>query len=288
MNYKFGKLILTAEILKNIKKIIFDLDGVLTNENAYFITLRLTLGKIFALPPSAIAPLEHIKQLKQLAINSNWDATYIFYRLHLLDKMNPPLDDFIEYIGNIKGRAVLHKLDDFAKKFTREISQPNLQWSQLQQEFQKLHQNYLSTGGGSDYANNSEILGEKQELRQFLQALVKAGFMLGTATGRPYEEARFALQQADCLQYFHQPSFITYKNVEEAEAEFPHSPPLGKPHPFTILKAIYESEISQKEFAKHTDAINRLYLHNPDVIFIGDAESDKQAAKFAGTKFLMV
>ena len=86
MNYKFGKLILTAEILKNIKKIIFDLDGVLTNENAYFITLRLTLGKIFALPPSAIAPLEHIKQLKQLAINSNWDATYIFYRLHLLDK----------------------------------------------------------------------------------------------------------------------------------------------------------------------------------------------------------
>ena len=48
------------------------------------------------------------------------------------------------------------------------------------------------------------------------------------------------------------------------------------------------SKISQKEFAKHTDAINRLYLHNPDVIFIGDAESDKQAAKFAGTKFLMV
>jgi phosphoglycolate phosphatase-like HAD superfamily hydrolase len=92
--------------LQEIKTLIFDLDGVITSENKYWNTARLTVWELITSPdylaltnywgePIATAQVleklgqvlisnEFIYQLKSRAVNSNWDLTFFVLRLHLV------------------------------------------------------------------------------------------------------------------------------------------------------------------------------------------------------------
>lgn len=88
-----------------IQFLIFDLDGVITSEQKYWNTARLTVWELVTHPAylglkdyfgdqlmgpdqvlaqgdTTISP-EFIDQLKRRAINSNWDLTYFVFCLHL-------------------------------------------------------------------------------------------------------------------------------------------------------------------------------------------------------------
>ena len=89
-----------------IDLIIFDIDGVILSETGYWDTARLTLWEILERPNylgrrgyfgsetastitkfklrENIAPDSILNELKRLAINSNWDKTFVLTSLHLV------------------------------------------------------------------------------------------------------------------------------------------------------------------------------------------------------------
>ncbi|NJN38925.1 MAG: HAD family hydrolase, partial [Acaryochloridaceae cyanobacterium CSU_3_4] len=90
---------------EQIKVLIFDLDGVITSEQKYWNTARLTVwelithpdylgltsyfGQTLTQPDRVLAAGQQIidnafiYELKRRAINSNWDLTYFVFCLHL-------------------------------------------------------------------------------------------------------------------------------------------------------------------------------------------------------------
>ncbi len=63
-----------------------------------------------------------------------------------------------------------------------------------------------------------------------------ARMALGVATGRPRNQARFALETAGIAQYFS--AMVTHEDIVAAEARGGAGVQLGKPHPFTLLEAV--------------------------------------------------
>ena len=86
-----------------IKFLVFDLDGVITSEQKYWNTARLTVWELITQPeylgltdyfgptqPQQVLTSgqqtinnDFIYELKRRAINSNWDLTYFVFCLHL-------------------------------------------------------------------------------------------------------------------------------------------------------------------------------------------------------------
>ncbi len=90
---------MSAIAIDNLKLLIFDLDGVITSENKYWDTARLTVWELMCSPtylgmstyfgPSPqmgenIISSNFIYELKSRAINSNWDLTFFVVCLHLV------------------------------------------------------------------------------------------------------------------------------------------------------------------------------------------------------------
>jgi phosphoglycolate phosphatase-like HAD superfamily hydrolase len=91
---------------KNITTLIFDMDGVITSENKYWNTARITVWEILssdsyiglnnyfdegdsfldqlALLGKNVISSDFIYELKRRAVNSNWDLTFFVLSLHLI------------------------------------------------------------------------------------------------------------------------------------------------------------------------------------------------------------
>lgn len=147
--------------IKNLKIIIFDLDGVITSEYRYWDTARLTtwnlifnsdflgLTKYFnsgIVNPEQvlkhgqeIIPENFIDQLKRRAINSNWDLTFFIFCLHLIsilyqypsfipeeffNRKEQHIQKYLEELGSFlqKGNYNIETTHSIIEKFWEETS----------------------------------------------------------------------------------------------------------------------------------------------------------------------
>ncbi len=317
----------------DLQLLIFDLDGVVTSEQKYWNTARLTVwelisqssylgladyfGSDLATPAQVMAAAdrfidtEFITELKNRAVNSNWDLTFFVFSLHLIGilqqiSVSPanelPIAEQLAAIGQaatsrvinhthsqqliqqfwaatteLRGTAVQEYVATFA---TQILGQPldifnsNL-WSLCYYNFQA----WYEAKKGYQLPDDETVL-DVEQIRQTLKLLANH-YTLGIATGRPRTETLEPLKNLALLQYFAADRVVTYDDVLEAEASLSQPLKLGKPHPFIVLQAIYPHSNPREILAKIGE-------QHPQVAYIGDAASDVVAAQGAGCRSIGV
>jgi len=229
--------------------IIFDLDGVITTEASYWDNARRGLREI--LNPSADPlPEDFIYWAKNHAINHNWDVAFVAYTAAM---DGSGLDEFRRSHDRRSGRALLAVCDGYRDRAWRHVHE--------------VCQGIQDTSPLPDAG-----LHTPEETAQLFEVLSKR-FELAVATGRPKLEARAPLDHLGIRKFIPDKRIVTHLEVEEAEREA-HLP-LGKPHPFVALRAMYP-EMPLEDLLKLPKE------PRPGVWFIGDTASDVSAALAAG------
>jgi phosphoglycolate phosphatase-like HAD superfamily hydrolase len=320
-----------VKLMNNLELLVFDLDGVITSEQKYWNTARLTVWEMLCRPHylglsehfgvgltnpdlvlaqgEAVIGTDFITELKNRAVNSNWDLTFFVVSLQIvaiLAQMNPVdllvvqeeenLTEQLEAIGylckkqtidqnhsqqiiqkfwqestDLKGTAV----QDYVPIFAQKILGQNLELFRSHSELWQLcYQNFQAWYEGHQgyQLPDDETVLSVAEIKHVLGKLAQR-YKLAIATGRPRNETIEPLTKLGLIEYFDAQRIVTYDEVLAAEKLVDIK--LGKPHPFIVLKAIYpdrtDAELIQLSENSH-----------PRVAYIGDAASDVAAAKAAG------
>ncbi len=308
-----------------IDTLIFDLDGVITTEEKYWACARLTLWELVtqtlglpntfgdAVHDSAIretvVPDELIYALKNRAVNSNWDITYVLVSLYLAglpdatvlsavevedllqairDTMIAPADwpkiliDFMSQTHGAKGRVLiqeaghrLRKALDFSTPDDELLRPDGRFWWYLHGRFQRWYSGEAMQQYDAPPLTDGTVIPAEQ-IGSTLSHLQQAGYVIGTATGRPRDELEHALGSLGLMKYFDPKRMGTFDMIRESEKELGLAG-LVKPHPFSLLRALYPdmqgAKLLDEEFQKK---------YRGNVVMIGDSTSDMIMARAAG------
>jgi phosphoglycolate phosphatase-like HAD superfamily hydrolase len=240
-----------------LKLLIFDLDGVITTEASYWDIARQGLSDILASEPRPLGsgpldndplPLDFIYWVKNHSINHNWDVAFV--ALSAAGKF----DEFRASRDHLNGRALLESCSGYRAEL----------WKRTHNICQAIQDKSPLPSAG---------LHTPKEMDPLFTTLADRGYELAVATGRPKPEALAPLDALGIRNFFPENRIITHLEVEQAEREA-HIP-LGKPHPFVALRAIYP-EMPLGELLVLPE------VPRPRVWFIGDTASDVSAALAAG------
>jgi len=315
-------------MLKNLELLVFDLDGVITSEGKYWNTSRLTVWEMLTSPdflglkdfftislnsPSQALELGNliisdsfIRQLKQRAVNSNWDLTYFVVCLYLISSLGKvlpviepkelSLGEQLEFLGqqiketaifdnsiieqfwqetkSLQGSAVSDYLIPFSQKVLGRELNDLICLEELWTFCYELFQEWYEGKRGFILPDDQTVLAV-EKIQEILTTLSQY-YDLGIATGRPRREVIEPLTKMGLLEYFNPERIVTYDEVLIAQEYLKNKIKLGKPHPFILYKAISPQrsleEILRDDFS----------LEQPEkVAYIGDAGSDVVAAKKA-------
>jgi phosphoglycolate phosphatase-like HAD superfamily hydrolase len=308
------------------KLIIFDLDGVITTEHIYWDCARLTLWELLQLRlqvwlpygPAVhdvcareyVLPQSTVFNIKNRAINSNWDLTFLGACALLLalpadvgqgaadiddlwrslTHANLPaivwpaaVDDLLMRMGDRRGADLLRAAGEAAAEhlgLDRALLVPDGPlWQALYARFQGWYDGRLMGVWGAPPLPERPVC-PAADMQRALSDLREAGCTLGIATGRPYVEAEYPLRSFGCWVYFDVDRIGTYSAVEKAQAATGMTG-LGKPHPYTVQRVLYPTVTD--------DAL----LHDPPgglpgALLVGDSASDALAARAAGIHCLGV
>jgi phosphoglycolate phosphatase-like HAD superfamily hydrolase len=306
----------------DLQLLIFDLDGVITSEQKYWNTARLTVWQLLCQPQymaldkyfgialagpdrvlasgDRLINSDFITELKNRAVNSNWDLTFFVFSLHLVGILQqteltsaalgagqieeigaairnrsvdiahsqPIIQQFWQETSQLQGTAVQAYLPSFARQvlgFDLDIFSDQSQlWTLCYENFQAWYEGRC----GYQLPDDETVL-ELESIRAVLAQLAQ-NYQLGIATGRPRRETIEPLTVLGLIEYFDPERIVTYDEVLQAEAALTNPIKLGKPHPFIVLKAIYPAMMD-------VDLLSVQTTH-PAVAYIGDAASDVAAA----------
>jgi phosphoglycolate phosphatase-like HAD superfamily hydrolase/multidrug transporter EmrE-like cation transporter len=316
--------------MNDLELLVFDLDGVITSEQKYWNTARLTVwemlcqdnyvglteyfGTDLTTPDMVLEKAEtlistaFIAELKNRAVNSNWDLTFFVVSLHIIgitaqlnhthlsilnsNDINEQLrlincfckgknvdrtiaeyiiQDFWKESIDLKGTAVQEYVPVFAKKVLGQSLDLFNTNSPLWQLCYENFQAWYEGQKGYQLPDDETVL-PVAEIQQTLAKLAQ-NYKLAIATGRPRNETVPTLTKLGLIKYFEVDRIVTYDEVITAEKLL--NIRLGKPHPFIVLKAIYPQ-------VKDANLIKMVDTPHPRVAYIGDAASDVVAAKAAG------
>ena len=118
-----------------------------------------------------------------------------------------------------------------------------------------------------------------QAVRETLETLREAGYTLGVASGRVYQEAAKPLEKYDLLRYFDQKHLGTYDRVTRGEKELRargDQTMLSKPHPFH-----FQAAVDWEQALRNVGGGTAGPLDIP-FIAVGDSTSDILSGQAAG------
>lgn len=284
-----------------VKKIIFDMDGVITTEQNYWNVAALTLWeRLFE--EKDVAKMEErtadirkevfcndqtINYCKNIGVNSNWDLTYIVYVIakllntkdfhkiyKALKDLNLNAMELFDYLGE---QGFLRKGDVW-----RSLQDTFQEWYLGDTHYSEIYDKEPTLPGKRGLMRQEMPLFDVEQLAGLLESLKLKGYQLGIATGRITIEIKEPLKKWDLLRYFDENSIVTFTDVQKVEKEF--GGVLAKPHPYMFLKALYGRDYpNDKIIAEDYD---KSLLD--DAIAVGDAGADILSAKAAGMKFVAV
>ncbi|SFX72581.1 Phosphoglycolate phosphatase, HAD superfamily [Thermoactinomyces sp. DSM 45891] len=137
--------------------------------------------------------------------------------------------------------------------------------------------------GKKGYVYQEIALAEPENIRYTIEKLKKQGIGLGIGTGRPTIETEIPLKELGLYDYFEEDRIVSATDVVEAEQEYPHYAPLGKPGPFTYVKGYLTKQSTVEECVQ-------LSLPLPPnqgkrILIVGDSVADYLAARKMGCDF---
>ncbi len=257
-----------ANFLKNYDTIIFDMDGVITQEQNYWTAAALTVweflysknyyGSFILDAPTLFENCRDIRSkiflddelitlLKGKGVNSNWDLAYITFATIMINDgdLSKSLLTAQSYNNNI-----LWEYPIIAKKLSEKINidckRNGELWKNMQSCFQewflgdkiflKKYNKKPILSGKSGLCYKELPLIDPKKLVEIFKALSSKGTRLCIATGRLLDEALIPLSNFGIYDYIDKNHIITYDFVVNAEKKF--STNLTKPHPYMFLKAM--------------------------------------------------
>ena len=294
------------EGVSSIKTILFDMDGVITSELAYWKSSALTVYEYFhndyelnsdhcyeevdQIMARVFSENKTIEVAKSLSVNSNWDLTYITilaaeilkcentYSTADVDIFSKIPDFLIE--KNASAPELFDILsDEYEEIFNLEnCSRESEFYKKIQAAFQKW---YL--GGLIEHEIPLLSLEKTVNLISYLHG---KGYVLGIGTGRPLEEITRPLKNWGIIKYFDSDRIISYNDVIDDQKIYNENKEekirLAKPHPYTFIKGF----IGKERFLPSD--LDRKMPHNPSVLVVGDAVCDFESAREAGFRFCAV
>lgn len=124
-------------------------------------------------------------------------------------------------------------------------------------------------------------LAQPEKIRKLLTGLREQGITIGIGTGRSFLETKVPFEQLDLFPLFAENHIATATDVIAAEEAYPEFAPLGKPEPYTYVKAYLgrEAEISAclREALPLADG--------KQILIVGDSVADFLAARKMGCDF---
>ena len=118
------------------------------------------------------------------------------------------------------------------------------------------------------------------QIDDMLSKLHESDYVLGIATGRPYDEIIRPLENWNLLKYFRKNMIATHNDVEKGEHYLStHNThlSLAKPHPFLFLKSLYPDENTISLMKKNYPINNK-----DEILVVTDSVSDIMIAKKLG------
>ncbi|MBE7062971.1 MAG: HAD hydrolase-like protein [Clostridia bacterium] len=282
------------------RKIIFDLDGVITSESVFWDTAAVTVAEFMHQPVLSPAILREkyfygdrlIRLVKNCGVNSNWDLVYLTLAFWETDSRG-----VFEAISALDMQAFdLYRAagERLAKKTGRppaEVKRGGPLWKEMADSFQEW---FLGSTTFSEVYGlpprgvrpglweSEEPLVGRDSLYRTLLALKNEGISLRIGTARPLPEGVAPLRRWGVYDLFDDEGVITYNFIRRAE-EQQGKTGLGKPHPYIFLKAYFG-----KNFPDADILAGRYEKDFSDCLVVGDAGADLFAARAMGADFAAV
>lgn len=297
--------------------VLFDLDGVITGEYAYWKAAALTVYEYFhddlelnsefcyenadAIMDQVFSYQETIVTMKSLGINSNWDLAYAVVMVtdilksegleeeeeifscvsEFLTEKNVLAPELLTVLAQ-EYEEIFNYPEGYAEKgkdFYQEIIRKFQHWYLGDAGYQKQYQEVAPTVKGDFGLLDSEepLLG-LSETKTMLETLKCRGYHLGIGSGRPRVEMDRPLSNWGVLPLFDPDRIVSYDDVLSWQETVEES--LVKPHPFQFLKGAMGDEFRPEHLRNLPDCSR--------VLVVGDALCDLLAAHAAGCKFCAV
>jgi phosphoglycolate phosphatase-like HAD superfamily hydrolase len=138
--------------------------------------------------------------------------------------------------------------------------------------------------GKSGFLNDEKTLGTPEDIQALLRSIIELGIHIGIGTGRPQLETLKPFQHLNWLEFFDVNHIVTADEVLLAEKEYPESPSLSKPHPFSYLYAWAGKETSLESILSWELPVR----NGENILIVGDSLADLLAAKKMGCRFAAV
>ncbi len=178
--------------------------------------------------------------------------------------------------------------------FWKGIQRVFQEWYFGEEQFSKLYAARPLHRGKTGLIHREEPVLPQERVRETLQQLRARGWTLGIATGRPWNELYPPLEKMKLWPYFARDSVATFTDVQRAEQLLKEGQErkveakgvwsLGKPHPFSFLKAYWAGAYREQELM--TSGFPRPPAG--DCWVIGDSMADLLAARTMGADFIGV
>lgn len=311
----YGVSMKKADFLNKYDTVIFDMDGVITEESHYWDSAALTvyqymnahktdagwcMENIAKIRSSVFADDRIIVSLKNRGVNSNWDLGYVTY---LLIRITDG-DAQKVYEKTLGFDNILDVYDDIAKKAAekdgasfQEYRREGDLWNKMVDVFQEwflgdemfrdIFKKEPTLTGKKGLIHDEKPIIPMERLRALLDTLKRENINICIGTGRPFHEIYTPINEWGLFGYFKRDGFITYDSVVRAEEVLRQQgiiQPLTKPAPFMFLKALFGEDYPD------TDIVRGNYDRQKikKALVVGDAGADILAAKAGGFDFAAV
>lgn len=246
-------------------------------------------ARLLPLDPSSAAWTAELRtQLTMARVAESWDIT----PLHRAWRERHPFD--LPVFHGATGLELFERMDAYASEVlklpvTGVFSRSKPFWRFCQNLFQEWLLGdalYTRTHGHPPAQSDKpgclffeEPLLPVEDVRAALEKLLAAGYTLGVASGRVYQEAAKPLEKYDLLRYFDGQHMGTYNLVTRAEKELRargNTLMLGKPHPFHFQAAVNWEQALQSVLSDTPEPLDTPF------IVVGDSTSDILGGLAAG------
>ena len=295
--------------------IIFDMDGVITSESAYWDAAALTvfqqiqakelfcddvdisyyMNNIKEIRKKVFVDDKMISVLKNKGVNSNWDLAYVTLSIALiletkdfrkcLEYAENFNDDIFEIYKNIANELEKKPgITDASRtgEFWNKLMMRFQEWVLGDELFEKIYGYEPTQKGKVGILKSEKPVVDGNELKEIIKTLSEGGKRLCTATGRIWEELETPLRMFGIYDYFAKDGFINFNFVTKVQNEF--GVQVTKPHPYMFQKALFGADFSDKDILDENfdkDLIKK-------ALVVGDAGADILGAKAMGADFCAV
>ncbi|MBL9116033.1 MAG: HAD hydrolase-like protein [Verrucomicrobiaceae bacterium] len=275
--------------MSNRRRIIFDMDGVITSEEGYWRAAACALMEFAEVeapadPWSLELDRVAIGLAKQRLINTNWDLCHIAALALLIGDELPEKVELGALVKIALAAAPEHSGYELIEKLAEMAGGERFQrngplWTWLFDRFQEW---FNGLAGRRGIIEDEPLILPPEKIKQTLEALKKQDWELGVATGRTSAELLPTLERHGMLGLFDHKALVTHDQVAQAEKELGGGHHLSKPHPFPFLRSLFPDK------GVHELTVAPWPKAEGEVIIVGDTAGDMRGAHALGVRAVAV